>query len=44
MPEPIVDGRDPVQQYRLRRSRLRWLTCGVLLVVLLGAAYWYVYL
>jgi hypothetical protein len=44
MPNRTPERRDPVQQYELRRSRLRWLTCGVLILVLLGAAYWYVYL
>ena len=44
MPDPMVDGRDPVQRYHLRRSRLRWAVSGVLLLLLLGVAYWYVYL
>jgi hypothetical protein len=44
MPNRTAERRDPVQEYRLRRSRWRWLTCGLLLLVLLGVAYWYVYL
>jgi hypothetical protein len=42
--EKIVDGRDPVQQYHLRRSRRRWAACGLLVLLLLAVGYWYVYL
>jgi hypothetical protein len=39
-----TERRDPVQLYRLRAARLRWLILVVLLVAILAVLYWVIYL
>ena len=39
-----TEWRDPVQVYRLKRARRCWIICAALLIALLAAGYWYLYI
>jgi hypothetical protein len=42
--DQVTQWRDPVQLYYLRTLRRRLIILGVVVLVLIAAAYWYLYL